>query len=194
VTAPSIRSVGPDDLPALFAYLDDHLADNGRNGNALFQPIARAQSRFPDDKKAGFTWGLATPVGQPGWRRAWIAVDAGGAIAGHVDLRARPERAAAHRALLGMGVQRDWRRQGLGLRLIGAAAAWARQNRLDWIDLEVLSVNEAARKLYLRAGFFVVGEFPDMFRIDGNVLSYTLMSRSLYPRPDAAPSPAPCSA
>jgi hypothetical protein len=105
-----IRSVGQDDPPAFFAYLDGHLGDNGRNGTALFQPLARAASRFPDGNKAGFTTGLATPLDQPGWRRAWVAVDKGGAIAGHIDLRARPERAAAHRALLGMGVHRDWRR------------------------------------------------------------------------------------
>jgi ribosomal protein S18 acetylase RimI-like enzyme len=181
VTGLSIRSVGQDELPAFFAYLDDHLSDNGRNGTALFQPMARADSRFPSDKKAAFTAGLAAPLGQPGWRRAWIAVDAAGAIAGHIDLRARPEPAAAHRALLGMGVHRNWRRQGLGLGLIDAAASWGEQNRLAWIDLEVLSVNAAARQLYQRAGFGLVGEFPDMFRIDGEALSYTLMSRPLGP-------------
>ena len=185
MTAPAIRSVGQEDLPAFFAYLDDHLADNGRHGSALFQPMARAASRFPDDKKAAFTAGLAAPLGQPGWRRAWIAVDALGAIAGHIDLRARPEPAAAHRALLGMGVHRDWRRHGLGLRLIDAAAGWARQTRLGWIDLEVLSVNQPALSLYLRAGFHVVGEIPQMFRIDNEFLSYTLMSRAL---PAATPS------
>jgi RimJ/RimL family protein N-acetyltransferase len=180
VRAPSIRGVGLDDLPAFFAYLDDHLADNGRNGAALFQPMARAESRFPDDKKAGFTRGLATPLGQPGWRRAWIAVDKDGAIAGHVDLRARPEPAAAHRALLGMGVRRDWRRQGLGLRLIASATAWARADAgLGWIDLEVLSANEAARKLYQHAGFVLIGELQDMFRIDGMQHAYTLMTRQL---------------
>jgi ribosomal protein S18 acetylase RimI-like enzyme len=185
VTAPAIRSVGQDDLPALFAYLDDHLADNGRDGAALFQPMARADSRFPTDKKASFTAGLTTPLGQPGWRRAWIAVDPDGAIAGHIDLRARPEPAAAHRALLGMGVQRDWRRRGLGLRLIDAAVAWAQQTQLGWIDLEVLSVNLPALGLYRQAGFRVVGEIPQMFRIDNEFLSYTLMNRAL---PTATPS------
>jgi ribosomal protein S18 acetylase RimI-like enzyme len=180
VTAPSIRSVAPDDLPAFFAYLDDHLADNGRNGAALFQPMARAESRFPGEKKAGFTTGLATPVGEPGWRRAWIAVDEAGNIAGHIDLRARAERPAAHRALLGMGVQRDYRRQGLGLRLIDMAARWAKADAgLCWIDLEVLSVNEAAHQLYRRAGFTLVGELQDMFRIDGMNHAYTLMTRQL---------------
>jgi RimJ/RimL family protein N-acetyltransferase len=176
----TIHPVEQDELGDFFDYLDDHLADNGRDGTALFQPMGRADSHFPDDKKAAFASGLATPLGQPGWRRAWIAADHAGRIAGHIDLRARPERAAAHRALLGMGVQRDFREQGLGRRLIDVTVAWALENTaLDWIELEVLSVNSAARRLYQRAGFTVAGEFPDMFRVDGISLAYTSMTRRI---------------
>jgi ribosomal protein S18 acetylase RimI-like enzyme len=85
-----------------------------------------------------------------------------------VDLRARPEGAAPHRALLGMGVHRAWRRRGLGSRLVGTAFAWARtQGSLDWIDLEVLADNAPACALYLRCGFTMVARIADMLRIDG---------------------------
>jgi hypothetical protein len=97
------------DLPALFVYLDDHLRDNGRDGTPLFQPMARADSFFPVEKRAAFVVGTM---------RRWAASRAGaapgsrsmpdGLIAGHVDLRARPERLAQHRCLLGMGVHRDF--------------------------------------------------------------------------------------
>jgi ribosomal protein S18 acetylase RimI-like enzyme len=175
-----IRSVRHGDEARFFAYLDDHLADNGKDGAALFQPLSRTDSRFPADKRIAFASGLATPYGQPGWRSAWIAVDAAGAIAGHVDLRARPERFTGHRALLGMGVHRDHRRQGLGLRLVHAAIGWARScTRLEYIDLEVLSANIAAVALYRKAGFRQTGEYEDMFRIDGESLAYTLMTASL---------------
>ena len=174
----SIRPAVHTDLAALFAYLNDHLADNGKGGTPLFQPMARSESRLPPEKEAGFITGLGTPVGDPGWRRVWLAFDAAGAIAGHVDLRARPERPAAHRALLGMGVHRAHRRQGLGARLIDTAMAWAREQAgIDWIDLEVLSSNRVARDLYARSGFALVGEIPDMFRIDGEQHAYTFMTR-----------------
>ncbi|WP_370659674.1 GNAT family N-acetyltransferase [Massilia polaris] len=113
-------------------------------------------------------------------KRQALSLDSGrrSAIAGHIDLRARPERAAAHRALLGMGVHRDQRRKGLGVRLIDASMAWARdETGIDWIDLEVLSNNRAARDLYARTGFATVGEMPDMFRIDGEQHAYTFMTR-----------------
>jgi RimJ/RimL family protein N-acetyltransferase len=175
-----VRSVVAADLPALFVYLDDHLQDNGRAGTPLFQPMARADSRFPVDKRAAFAIGLGAAVGAPGWRRAWMALDEEGAICGHVDLRARPERASNHRCLLGMGVHRDWRRQGLGERLMATALDWARDEAaLDWVDLEVLSSNLPARRLYERCDFIVAGELPDLFRIDGEAHGYVYMTQKV---------------
>ena len=177
---PVIQSVAPADLPALFVYLDDHLQDNGRGGTPLFQPMARADSRFPTDKRAAFAIGLNAEVGAPGWRRAWMALDADGAICGHADLRARPERAASHRCLLGMGVHRNYRKLGVGASLMAHAVQWASVSaRLDWIDLEVLSVNAPAQALYRRSGFVQTGEIADLLRIDGERLSYTSMSLKL---------------
>lgn len=173
---PAIRAAAPDDLPAFFAYLDDHLSDNG-DGGVRFQPLARG-ARLADPLRAAFTKGLATPLDQPGWRRLWLALDAGGAIAGHVDLRARPEPSAPHRALLGMGVDRGHRRLGLGRQLLDTAIAWATgEAALAWIDLEVLSANRPAAALYESAGFERTASFEDFHRIDGESLACMLMSR-----------------
>ena len=175
----TIRPATRDDLPAFFAYLNDHLSDNGAGGAALFMPMARGASYLPLDKEAAFRAGVETAAGQAGWRRLWLAFGSDGQIAGHIDLRARPEKSAAHRVLLGMGVHRNARRQGLGARLIGIACAWALAEEFSWIDLEVLSANINARKLYLRCGFVQVGELDDMFRIDGQAHGYTFMARKL---------------
>ncbi|MBC7684656.1 MAG: GNAT family N-acetyltransferase [Bdellovibrionales bacterium] len=174
-----IRPAGRDDLPSFFAYLNDHLSDNGKNGTALFMPMARNASFFPPDKESAFRCGMDTPVGEPLWRRLWLAVGDDGEIAGHIDLRARPEKPSAHRALLGMGVHRGARQRGLGARLVELVAHWAAAEGFDWIDLEVLSVNQPARALYARCGFVQVGEIDDMFRIDGETLGYTFMTRKL---------------
>lgn len=174
-----IRPAEEGEFDAFFVYLDDHLRDNGKDGAPLFQPLPRTASSFPPDRQASFRAGATIPVGTPGWRRLWLAWD-GERIAGHIDLRARPEPASAHRCLLGMGVHRGYRRHGLGLRLIETAAAWAvSQPELAWIDLEVLSANLPARRLYARAGFVQTGEIADLFRIDGQALAYTYMSRRL---------------
>ena len=163
-----IRPAEAADLPAFFVYLDDHLRDNGADGTPLFQPLSRAQSQLPPGLKASFVDGLAISVGEPRWRRLWLALDARGSIAGHVDLRARPEPGARHRAMLGMGVHRAYRRRGLGAQLLATAIDWARQqDGLKWVDLEVLAENHPAVALYLRAGFAMTARIEDMLQIDG---------------------------
>jgi ribosomal protein S18 acetylase RimI-like enzyme len=175
-----IRPADAADLPAFFVYLDDHLRDNGRDGAPLFQPLARAQSQLPPGLKASFVEGVAIPVGEPRWRRLWLALDARGSIAGHIDLRARPEPLARHRAMLGMGVHRAYRRRGLGAQLLAAAVDWARaQDGLQWIDLEVLSENHPAVALYLRAGFTMTARIEDMLQIDGVSQDLSYMSLAL---------------
>ncbi|MES2128094.1 MAG: GNAT family N-acetyltransferase [Pseudomonadota bacterium] len=176
----NIVTLGQADLAAFFLYMNDHLSDNGRGDTALFQPMPRSESFFPSDREEAFRAGLATPLGEAGWRRAWIALDMDGMIAGHVDLRARPERTAAHRCLLGMGVHRAHRKAGLGTRLLDTAYAWALNvEALEWIDLEVLSLNGAARALYERNAFVKTGEIPALFRLNGEDLAYTYMTRKL---------------
>ncbi|MEH6437456.1 GNAT family N-acetyltransferase [Massilia sp. DD77] len=178
----AIRLAQESDLPALFAYLGEQLLENGRDGMALFQPMARTDDPLvPEPMRARFTAGMATPLDEPGWRRVWIALDAHGAIAGHIDLRAHAEAEAAHRAVLGMGVHRGHRRHGLGARLVDAALSWARATpTLAWVDLDVLSANTAARRLYERTGFVQIGEIADLYRIDGESIGSVMMSCRLH--------------
>ena len=173
----TLRMARQEDFDTFFAYLNDHLADNGIGDTALFMPMPRKASLYPPERQGSFRNGVVTALTEPNWRRLWLAWSADGRIAGHIDLRARGEAAAAHRALLGMGVQRDFRRMGLGRQLIDCALTWAHsESALDWIDLEVLSINTPARALYRAAGFVQTGEIDDLFRIDGQSLGYTLMS------------------
>lgn len=176
-----IQPLGADDdarLAAFFAYWRAHVAENGDAITGWFQPLPRGTT-LGDDRLAAFRDGLSKPLEGPGWRRAWVAVDdASGVILGHVDLRARPEPHASHRCLLGMGVHRDARRQGVGRRLLDHAMAWAAaQPGLDYMDLMVLQANASAVPLYLASGFVEDGRIDDHFRIDGEVLGSISMSR-----------------
>ena len=153
----AIRPATADDLPALFAFLGEQLAEIGRDG-VLFQPMEPIDTGVPQAMQERFASGVATPAGEPGWRQVWIAFDAAGRIAGHIDLRGYPDTASSHRAMLGMGVRHDQRRAGLGTRLVQEALAWARSMpAFDWVDLEVMSQNHKARALYVRTGFHEIG-------------------------------------
>ena len=178
--APRIEVVDEAALDGFFTWLGEHLADNGRDGT-WFQPLAAHPDGVPPERRHAFRAGLSAPVGEPGWRRAWVARDADGRVLGHVDLRAHPEPFTGHRCLLGLGVRRERRRQGLARRLLAHATDWGREQGLGWIDLRVLSQNEAAVTLYRAEGFQMQGGTPDMFRIDGQSLGWLSMARKLAP-------------
>jgi len=165
---------------AFAAYLNEHLKDNGTPASGYFQPLSREASVFAGDRAVRFRQALAMPLGQPGWRRAWVARDDVGAIVGHVDLRAHAEAFTSHRCLMGLGVAASHRRQGLARQLVGTACHWARHEAaMDYVDLQVLSRNAAAVLLYLSLGFRQVGEVADMFRFDGQHFDFTTMTRAL---------------
>ncbi|KFI05330.1 GCN5 family acetyltransferase [Massilia sp. BSC265] len=174
----TIRPATLEDLPALFAYLGEQLAENGRDG-LLFQPMEPTPDGVPPAMRERFATGMTRPAGQPGWRQVWIALDENGLVAGHIDLRGRPEPASGHRTLLGMGVRHDLRRAGIGTRLVQEALAWARAGGFAWVDLEVLAQNHKARALYARTGFHVTGEVPDLYRIGGQAVGAVSMSLQL---------------
>jgi ribosomal protein S18 acetylase RimI-like enzyme len=174
----TIEPITLSDFEVFFAYLNDHLSDNGQTETAYFQPLPISESVFSTEKAKFFREALAVPMGEPGWRRLWGAFTLHRQLIGHIDLRAHAERFAVHRCLLGMGVDRNFRSVGLGQGLIAYAEKWARENgAIEWIDLQVLSINKSAIRLYHRSGFVKTGEVPEMFRIDGRSLSYTSMTK-----------------
>ena len=163
-----------------FHYLNDHRSDNGTAEKGYFLPQSQRESRLPYDKEQSFRAGLNIPIGALGWRRAWVARASNRQIVGHVDLRSHPVRFAEHRSLLGMGVHRNHRRLGVGAALLSHASEWALANTgLEWLDLEVLSSNEQAVRLYLRDGFAKVGETAEMFKVDEQSFSWTMMTKRL---------------
>ena len=174
----TIATMVDADLDAFFRYLGEQLAENGRDG-LWFMPIAPTDGGIPPEKRQSFRDGFAAPVGERGWRRGWIARDARGEVAGHIDLRAHPDAFTGHRCLLGMGVRRDLRRIGLATRLLAQATQWAATQGLKWIDLQVLSANEPAVAFYRREGFQMLGGRPDMFVIAGVSLGEIWMARKV---------------
>jgi ribosomal protein S18 acetylase RimI-like enzyme len=176
VAALPIHAITAADLDAFYRYLGEQLAENGREGR-WFMPLAPTGAGVAAETRQSFHAGMDIAVGAPGWRRGWVARDAHGAVAGHIDLRAHPEAFTGHRCQLGMGVRHDLRRLGLAGRLLAHATQWASAQGLKWIDLQVLSANEAAVAFYLREGFLMQGGGPDKYVIDGASLGEIRMAR-----------------
>ncbi len=185
LNVPAIEPLLVNEMDAFMAYVNDQLAENGAHGVGYFQPMSRESPVVPPEKVKAFITGLGTPVSAPGWRRGWVARLRDGQVIGHLDLRARPEPFTSHRCLLGMGVHRDYRRAGLGMCLLEFGTRWATESALEWMDLEVISGNSPAHRLYRKAGFLQAGDMEDLFRIDGQSVSSMTMVKRLV-RPSAA--------
>lgn len=72
-----------------------------------------------------------------------------------------------HCGSLGMGVRKEFRRLGIGTRLLERTLDKARKIGLERIELEVYASNTAAVKLYQKAGFVVEGLKVKGRKLDG---------------------------
>jgi len=174
-----IQPFDPADFDQFIVYLNKQLAENGKTEHFYFMPFERADSKVGPEKLESFRRALAAPFPNPGWRQLWLACDDDFNIVAHCDLRAHAERHTEHRCVLGIGVNQAYRNRGLGTRLIRHAETWACAQQIQWIDLEVLTVNAPAIRLYEVTGFHQVGEIEAKFALDGAFYSETMMTKKL---------------
>ncbi|MDD1793207.1 GNAT family N-acetyltransferase [Enterovibrio sp. ZSDZ42] len=139
------------DLSPFFEYLEKQLAENAADKTPLFQPVAKKHSHVTEQLRSKFNDGFSIPFGESGWRKLWLVKDiSNNTIHGHIDLRHHSDHYTLHRALLGMGVDSQVRKQGIGRKLIERTVEFCHShNRIDWLDLQVLSNNTPAIKLYI---------------------------------------------
>lgn len=150
--------------------LVDHLVRNALESGRDGDPLSRTRSADdPPDRIAldnRFRTGFARDVGELGWERAFGLWD-NGRLVGHLDMHGGSMPSELHRARLGVGIERPWRRGGWGRQLMVSAIDWARGQGLTWLDLGVFAENAPAQALYESLGFVVVGHTTDRFRVDG---------------------------
>ncbi len=165
-----------EDMNMFLDYLTIHLSENGNN-NFLFQPLSKEQSKIGRELEEKFNIGFNRNFGDAGWRKLWLARNQENEIVGHIDIRSRNELNAEHRVLLGMGVDNNYRNLKIGQRLIEFVIAYSKnQPKISWIDLEVLTTNIPAVKLYEKMKFQVLSNTVDMFRIEDISYDYTSMT------------------
>ena len=74
-------------------------------------------------------------------------------VVGFCDIVPSTSKGFTHVARLGMGVRSEWRRQGIGRRMLDACLSLARDSGIEKVELEVFSDNVAAIRLYESFGF-----------------------------------------
>jgi len=162
---PNIRPLGVGDIEAYLEHHELHRVESGQDGDPHFTPFP-----IPGELKGNRSSrmeGWPRPTSEPGWVRSWGLFD-GERVVGDVELNGGDIEPAKHRAFIGVGIQRPYRSQGWGRRLMGTAISWARTNGVAWIDLGVFVGNPVAMALYRDLGFVEKATFEDAFRVDGS--------------------------
>jgi RimJ/RimL family protein N-acetyltransferase len=107
----------------------------------------------------------------------------GGDLLGIAGFRAQPGAKQAHKGLLwGMYVRPSARGTGVAKGLVGAVVGHARQ-RVELLQLSVVSDNEAAKRLYRHFGFVAYGHEVHSLKQNGRYYDQVLMALALDPLP-----------
>jgi len=157
-----IRPATADDAPRYVAHVRRIVEERPATA-----PLALDEVRTVEDMAA---W-IASPI-------TLIALDdAGDAMLGTINLRrTSPRRALHHTAVLGMSVRAESRGQGVGSALMRAALAWAADNGLTRVELQVFADNARAIALYEKHGFRHEGRRRNAVFLDGAYLDDLIMA------------------
>lgn len=171
-----VRLLRPSHIRLAAQHVERHAHESGRNGDIIFAPFLELDREVFEAARYE-TW--RRPLDELGWERFWGAF-VGERVIGHIELTGLSSEASAHRARLGMGVEREFRGQGWGRVLLDVALAWARgQPSLSWVELSVFAHNERARSLYRRHGFEEVAFVRDAYRVANKSIDDVMMVLSL---------------
>lgn len=155
-----------------------HRLENGGDDAGWFMPYAEPDPAWSQMIVTRVMDALPRSVGEPVWMRMWGLFE-GDQIWGHVDITGGSLSSARHRAMVGIGLERQARRAGWGRRLAERGLAWAaKQSELDWIELRVFAGNAAALAMYSALGFQEVGRIEDAFRLGEQSVDDVLMRRA----------------
>jgi len=164
----SIRAAGEEDIAALIEYVTALRAER-------LASIFRFDTVPTFDEERQFLRQFERPGS-----RFFIAIDKD-KVVGNVGIRAGLHPQTSHVGTLGIAVLAPYRNRGIGSRLLDTADAWARHSGLRRLELEVLSNNPVAQRLYLRKGYAVEGCRHAAVAVDGDFVDSIIMGRAAGP-------------
>jgi ribosomal protein S18 acetylase RimI-like enzyme len=110
----------------------------------------------------------------------YVAVE-GKRVVGWCDIIPQRGIDFAHCGTLGMGVHKEYRRQGLGTSLLDAALGAAKVFGIERVELEVYTSNTPAIKLYEKRRFILEGVKKKARKLDGEYYDIQVMAIFINP-------------
>lgn len=163
-----VCSARPEDAEAVLSVLritqteTDNLA---RDAHAPLPSVAEERTFLAET--------LASP------RNTFLAAFLDGKLVGTANLVGSSRPRLAHRASIGIAVEKHAWGHGIGTALMRELISFARNAGVETIDLEVRSDNERAIHLYQNLGFTRYARYEGFFKIDGEPIACDLMRLDL---------------
>jgi ribosomal protein S18 acetylase RimI-like enzyme len=110
----------------------------------------------------------------------FVALD-GDKIVGWCDIIPMKGVDFSHCGLMGMGLLVDYRRQGIGTRLLDTTIQAAEEYGLERVELEVYTSNTPAIRLYEKRGFIPEGVKRKARKLDGEYFDIQVMALFINP-------------
>lgn len=112
--------------------------------------------------------------------RLQLLAKVNGEIIGTASLNRYPNR-MSHRAEFGISLKKAWWGCGAASAMTERILAFAKENGVEQINLEVRSDNKRAIALYEKFGFGKLCTFPGFFKINGELIDFDFMNLYLCP-------------
>jgi RimJ/RimL family protein N-acetyltransferase len=112
---------------------------------------------------------------------AVLVAETADGIVGRLSLARDSHPSSRHVADLGLMVAASHRRRGIGLALLAAAEQWARESQVRKLELHVFPHNEAAIRLYEKAGYVREGYRTAHYLRATGYVDAILMAKHLRP-------------
>lgn len=163
---PIIRAVTESDVDEVIAYITELRAER-------LPTIFRNESIPTVEEELQFLRNYAHDSAE------YFVAEWDGRIIANLAVSIHKHPQAAHGAGLGISVLRPFRGRGVGSMLLATAIAWCEDRSLRRLELEVLSNNPGAQRLYERHGFVVEGRREGAIAVDDDFVDAILMCRKI---------------
>ena len=163
-----IEKAAPCDAAKLLEYLKQV---GGETDNLTFGPEGMP---FSVEAEAEFISSMENSIDN-----VMLLAKCDGKIVGCASLNRLPRR-MKHRGDFAISVTKEYWNKGIGSQLLNNIIAFAKENNIEVIDLQVRSNNKNAIHLYEKYGFKKIGEHPAFFKIDDENISFDIMCLKIY--------------
>ena len=157
-----IRQISEADIPSYHACLDVVAREQRYLALLAAPPLEQSRAWILPHIRQNHPYFVATE---------------GERVIGWCDITPLEREGFSHRGNLGMGLLPEFRRRGLGARLLRAALDHAQMIGLERVELEVFASNHSARRLYELFGFAVEGTLRHGRKLKGDYEDLILMAR-----------------